>query len=74
MALQSSLVTTALSLTYKDGVDSTGKDIIRAKKYSNVKISASNEELYETAAALAPLMKYEPAQILRSDESFLMNL
>lgn len=74
MALQSSLVTTALSLTYKDGVDSTGKDIIRAKKYSNVKISASNEELYETASVLAPLMKYEPSQILRSDESFLMNL
>ena len=53
--------------------DLTGKDIIKAKKYSNVKVSAIAQEIYDTAQALAPLMKYPINEILRSDDSTLVN-
>lgn len=73
MALVSSLANTTLSVRYKEGVDSTGKDIIKAKKFTNVKVTAVDQDLYDTAAALSPLMKYPVADILRSNDSVLIN-
>ena len=73
MALASTLANTTLSIRYKEGVDSTGKDIIKAKKFSNVKTSAVDQDLYDTAAALSPLMRYPVADILRSNDSVLIN-
>lgn len=73
MALLSSLTNTAVSLRYKEGVDSTGKDIIKAKKFSNVKISAVDQDIYDTAAALGNLMSYPVSQVVRSNDSVLIN-
>lgn len=73
MALLSSLTNTAVSLRYKEGVDSTGKDIIKAKKFSNVKISAVDQDIYDTAAALGSLMSYPVSQVVRSNDSVLIN-
>jgi hypothetical protein len=73
MAVESTLYNSALTIKYKEGVDSTGKDIIKAKKYSNVKVSAIAQEIYDTAQALGPLMKYPINEILRSDDSTLVN-
>ena len=73
MALVSTLANTSLSIRYKDGLDSTGKDIIKAKKFSNVKTGAVDQDLYDTAAALSPLMKYPVEDILRSNDSVLIN-
>jgi hypothetical protein len=36
MAVKSTLVDSALTLKYKSGVDSNGKDIIKSKKFSNI--------------------------------------
>jgi hypothetical protein len=74
MAVQSSVVKSALSLKYKEGVDETGKDIIKAKKFSNVKTSAADADIYTLAAAFEPLLKYPVTEILRSDENILINL
>jgi len=73
MALLSSLTNTAVSLRYKEGVDSTGKDIIKAKKFSNVKISAVDQDIYDTAAALGSLISYPVSQVVRSNDSVLIN-
>jgi hypothetical protein len=56
MAVQTTLVNTGLSLRYKTGIDQNGKDIIKAKKFSNVKVTAVNQNLYDVAAAFSPLM------------------
>ena len=74
MALMSNLTNTTLSLRYKEGVDSTGKDIIKAKKFTNVKVTAVDQDIYDTAAALSPLMSYPAADVLRSNDSVLINL
>jgi hypothetical protein len=73
MAVISSLANTSLAIRYKDGVDAAGKDVIKAKKYSNVKVNAVNQDLYDTAAALSSLMRYPGAQILRNDDTVLIN-
>ena len=73
MALLSSLTNTAVAISYKEGVDSTGKDIIKAKKFSNVKISAVDQDIYDTAAALGTLMSYPVSQVVRSNDSVLIN-
>lgn len=71
-AVESTLYQTALTIKYVDGVDSTGKNIIKAKKYSNVKVTAQAQEIFDTAQALGPLMKYPINEILRSDDSALV--
>jgi hypothetical protein len=74
MAVQSSVVKSALTLKYKEGVDLSGNDIIKAKKFSNVKTDAVDSDIYALAVALSPLMKYPVMDIVRSDENILINL
>ena len=73
MAVQSTQIKSALSLRYKEGVDANGKDIIKTKKISNIKIVADNQGLLDVATALSPLMKYPIVEILRSNDSKLIN-
>jgi hypothetical protein len=73
MALQNTLAQSAVTIRYKNGIDSTGKDIIKTKKFSNVKVTATDLNVYDTAAALAGLMEYELNDILRSNDCFLIN-
>jgi len=73
MAVQSTQIKSSLSLRYKEGVDAKGKDIIKTKKFSNIKVVADNQGLYDVAAAITPLMKYPIVEILRSNDSVLNN-
>lgn len=73
MAIQNTLAQSAVTIRYKNGIDSTGKDIIKTKKFSNVKVTAADQNVYDTAAALAGLMEYELNDILRSNDCFLIN-
>jgi hypothetical protein len=74
MALQSNLAKSALNLRYKEGVDLNGKDIIKSKKFSNVKVSAANQSIFDTAEALSPLMKYPVLDVVRIDDTVLMDI
>lgn len=73
MALNSVLAQSSMTLKYKDGIDLTGKDVIKAKKFSNIKMTADDQSIFDTANALAPLLKYELTDILRSDDNVLVN-
>lgn len=73
MAVQSSLLSTSMSVRYKAGIDVSGKDIIKAKKYPNVKVNANSDDLLFVGASLGSLMKYDFVDVLRSDESALFN-
>jgi O-acetylhomoserine/O-acetylserine sulfhydrylase-like pyridoxal-dependent enzyme len=74
MAVKSTLVDSALTLKYKSGVDSNGKDIIKTKKFSNIKETATDENVYAVAAAFGPLMQYPVMQSLRTNENALTNV
>jgi hypothetical protein len=74
MAVISTLAKSALSLKYKEGVDEKGKDIIKTRKFSNIKVTAGDQEMYDVSAAFSPLMLYPVTEVIRTDDTVLMNL
>jgi len=73
MAVISTQIKSALTLRYKNGIDASGKDIIKTKKFSNIKLTAADQGLLDVAAALTPLMKYPIVEVVRSNDSALIN-
>ncbi len=73
MAVVSTPVNSALGIKFKSGVDSAGKDIIKTKKFSNVKVTAAPDKLLEIGTALGSLLKNEFVSVSRSDDSILVN-
>ena len=74
MAVKSTLIKSALSLRYKEGVDTNGEDIIKTKKFSNLKVTATDENIFNVAAAFSPLMKYPVLESVRSNENALTTI
>ncbi|MBL4935013.1 DUF1659 domain-containing protein [Clostridium sp. YIM B02515] len=73
MAVVSTPVSSALSIKFKAGIDANGKDIIKAKKFSNVKVTAAPDKLLEIGTALGSLLKNEFVSVGRTDDSVLVN-
>jgi hypothetical protein len=73
MAVVSVPVNTAMSIRYKAGIDLQGNDIIKGKKYSNIKVTAASEDILSIATTLGALMKDEFVEALRSDDSLIVN-
>ncbi|ERI92290.1 hypothetical protein HMPREF1982_02547 [Clostridiales bacterium oral taxon 876 str. F0540] len=73
MAVVSTPVSSALSIKFKAGIDSKGKDIIKSKKFSNVKVTAAPDKLLEIGTALGSLLKNEFVSVERTDDSVLVN-
>jgi len=74
MAVQSTLAKSALSLKYKEGVDVNGKYIIKTKKFSNVKVTAADQDIFDISDAFTSLMLYPVSEVLRSDDCVLANV
>ena len=74
MAVQSTLAKSALSLKYKEGVDTNGKDIIRTKKFSNIKVTAADQDIFDISDAFTSLMLYPVSEVLRSDDCLLADV
>jgi hypothetical protein len=73
MAVTSTLVKSALNIRFKAGVDEAGKDIIKAKSYSNIKVTSTEDDLLLIGTALGSLMQYEFTGIVRSDDKVIVN-
>jgi hypothetical protein len=73
MAVQSTLVNTAMSIRFKTGIDALGNDIVKAKKYSNIKVTVADSDILLIATTLGTLMKDEVLEIVRSNENNLIN-
>lgn len=74
MAVQSTLVNTGMSIRYKAGIDAQGNDIVKGKKFANVKVTAADEDLLFVGTTIGTLMKDEVLEIVRSNESLIVNL
>jgi len=74
MAVQSTLAKSALSLKYKEGVDTNGKDIMRTKKFSNIKVTAVDQDIFDISDLNTSLMLYPVSEVLRSDDCLLANV
>ncbi|MBI6872723.1 DUF1659 domain-containing protein [Clostridium aciditolerans] len=73
MAATATKLNSTLVIKYKDGVDQKGKEIIRNQRFSKVKPTATEQALYDTALEIEKLLGKTLDEVLREDQSGIMN-
>ncbi|MBI6875284.1 DUF1659 domain-containing protein [Clostridium aciditolerans] len=73
MAATATKLQTALVLKYKDGVDEKGKEIIKKQRFSKVKTTATEQDIYDVSAELGKLLGKTLDEVIREDQSGIMN-
>ncbi|OIJ15244.1 hypothetical protein BKP35_05185 [Anaerobacillus arseniciselenatis] len=67
------ILQTRLTLQFFGGLDVEGKEILFSRSFSNIDITASNEQLKATAEALASLQEYALEGATRSNVYDVLN-
>lgn len=57
-----------LKITVSKGVDGTGRDVKRSRTYSNIKPTATDEDIFEVASTLIGLQKNAALNVERLDQ------
>lgn len=73
MAATASKLQTTLVLKYKDGVDQKGKEIIKSQRFSKVKTTASDQNIYDVSVEIEKLLGKTLDEIVKEDQSSIMN-
>jgi hypothetical protein len=73
MAAKETLLQTSVILKYKDGLDESGKEIIKRQTFSNVKIDAAVQDIYDVALEIEKLLGKTLDELVRQDESGITN-
>ena len=73
MAATSTKLQTALVLKYKDGVDEKGKEIIKKQRFSKVKTTATEQDIYDVSVEVGKLLGKTLDEVIREDQSGIMN-
>jgi len=72
MAVTSIPFNSKVSLIFQTGTDpATGAPIKRTKSYTNIKSTASDQDVYDTAIDLVDLQKYTLLEVQRTDREKL---
>jgi hypothetical protein len=66
-------INSAVVIKYQDGVNEKGEDIIRSKKFSNLKLTASEDGIYNTAREMEKLLGKPLTEIIKTDNSDITN-
>ncbi|ASF39217.1 MULTISPECIES: DUF1659 domain-containing protein [Halobacillus] len=74
MAVSTEIVRSQLQLVLENGQDEKGNTIFRTKSFNNIKITASEDQLYRVATAMAPLQQHLLYAVERNDNSILIDL
>ncbi|MFL0252592.1 DUF1659 domain-containing protein [Clostridium neuense] len=73
MAANATKFQTAIQLVYSLGKGADGKDKEKAVKFSNVDVSASDDDIYSVGNVLASLMSVTVTGIEKIDHSKIVN-
>lgn len=68
MALVVTPLSSRLTLTVNTGVDAEGNPVLRTRSYSGVKPSASDQDVYDVAQAVAGLQQHLVEEVSRVSE------
>lgn len=72
--MSANMLQTRLTLHFYGGIDEYGKDIFATKSFGNIDITASNEQLKNTAEALATLQQHSLDGVTRNNVYDVHNL
>ncbi|MDP4145773.1 MAG: DUF1659 domain-containing protein [Bacillota bacterium] len=70
---KSSKIQSTMILTYKEGVDVNGKDIIKNARFAKVKVTALDDDVLAVGAALGKIMEYPVINVVRADNSVIVS-
>ncbi|MBI6873605.1 DUF1659 domain-containing protein [Clostridium aciditolerans] len=73
MAATATKLQTNLVLKYKDGVDQKGKEVIKKQRFSKVKTTASDQDIYDVSLEIEKLLGKTLNEIIKEEQSGLMN-
>jgi hypothetical protein len=73
MATNSTKVHSAMILKFKNGVDTSGKDIIKNQSFSKVKVTATDDEILAVGTALGGLLAFPLVDVSRQDQSTIIS-
>ena len=73
MPVMTNAMGSAIQIKVATGVDGDGKDIIKTRSYNNVKSSATDQDVFDVASAMADLQINEVRQVLRTSKDELVN-
>lgn len=61
-----------LQMVFETGLNGQGKPVLKSKTYSNIKQSATADQLFSVGQAIAGLSKYPLTEINRNDSYFIL--
>ncbi|MYL34334.1 DUF1659 domain-containing protein [Pontibacillus yanchengensis] len=67
----SNLISSQLQLVFEDGLDDSGRPVLRNKNFNNVKTDATPDQLHAVATAISGLQQRPLHGIERNDASEL---
>ncbi|MBV7271456.1 DUF1659 domain-containing protein [Clostridium sp. PL3] len=73
MAATATKLQTALVIKYKDGVDAKGKEIIKSQRFSKVKTTATEQDIYDVSVEVGKLLGKTLDEVVREDQSGIVN-
>ena len=71
MAASSVLVENSLAVSYKVGVNSTGKDVFKGQNFKNISVSATDEDLLNLSDAIDEFLDYSVTTI-KKEQSYVI--
>ncbi|ELK44585.1 DUF1659 domain-containing protein [Halobacillus sp. BAB-2008] len=74
MAVEANKLDTRLQLSFEAGRDPEGNVIVARKSFNNIKLTATDEQLYLVSQALAPLQNRLMFQVERTDQTVLIDV
>lgn len=74
MAATATKLQTTLILKYVDGVDANGKEVIKSQRFSKVKVTATEQNLYDVAGEFEKLLGKPLNELIREDQSGITNV
>lgn len=73
MSTTASKLESAVVIKYKTGLDKNGKDVIESQRFSKVGTAVTDQAVYDTAQVIGTLLNYPITQIVRDDQSSIIN-
>ncbi|WP_101843712.1 DUF1659 domain-containing protein [Halobacillus sp. Marseille-P3879] len=74
MAVTADMVNSQLQLVFENGTDDEGNVKYRRKSFNNVKMEATEDQLYRVAVSIESLQQNLLSTIERNDRSVLVDL
>ena len=73
MEVRSTKVQSDLITRFKYGVDSKGKDMVKNQRFSKVKVSGTEEDLFVVGTVIGNLLEYPVVDVTRQDQSIILS-